>query len=435
MSYNAYITRIKNVRKHTNADRLLVGECFGNSIIVGLDTQEGDLGVYFPTDGKLGLEYAKSNKLLREKDENGNNVGGYLDPEKRHITTIKLRGEQSDGLFMPIKSLSGYVDINSLKEGDLINTINGVLICEKYVPRGKKPRTQNSAKDKRKKVNDESYPFFEEHVDTSQLAYNTNKFKPGDICTISLKLHGTSGRTAYTIKEKKRILPYVIHRILKTLGVKLKIKKTWEYVSGTRRVVLKNYDGGFYGSNAFRQQWHDLFVGKLRKSEEVFYEIVGYTDDGKLIMPECNNKKTKDKEFIKQYGDTTRFTYGCNVGESDIYVYRINMTNEDGDTVEYPSELVKIRCEQMGVKYCPQLETFIFTTVEDLMERVNKYLDGVDPIGKTHIREGIVVRVENKEKFTVYKHKNFNFKVLESIIKLDDILDMEEENSIGDDNE
>jgi len=67
MSYNAYITRIKNVRKHTNADRLQVGECFSNFIIVGLDTNEGDLGIYFPTDGKLGLEYAKENKLLREK--------------------------------------------------------------------------------------------------------------------------------------------------------------------------------------------------------------------------------------------------------------------------------------------------------------------------------------------------------------------------------
>ena len=28
--YNAYITRIKNLRKHPNADRLQLGECFGN---------------------------------------------------------------------------------------------------------------------------------------------------------------------------------------------------------------------------------------------------------------------------------------------------------------------------------------------------------------------------------------------------------------------
>lgn len=34
MSYSGYIARIKNVRKHTNADRLQVGECFGNYITV-----------------------------------------------------------------------------------------------------------------------------------------------------------------------------------------------------------------------------------------------------------------------------------------------------------------------------------------------------------------------------------------------------------------
>ena len=45
------------------------------------------------------------------------------------------------------------------------------------------------------------------------------------------------------------------------------------------------------------------------------------------------------------------------------------------------------------------------------------YYDGPDPIGKTHIREGVVVRILNKPKFCAYKHKNYNFKVLEGIIK------------------
>jgi hypothetical protein len=46
-----------------------------------------------------------------------------------------------------------------------------------------------------------------------------------------------------------------------------------------------------------------------------------------------------------------------------------------------------------------------------------KYYDGPDPIGKTHIREGVVVRIINRPKFCAYKHKNFEFKVLEGIIK------------------
>jgi hypothetical protein len=107
------------------------------------------------------------------------------------------------------------------------------------------------------------------------------------------------------------------------------------------------------------------------------------------------------------------------------------MTNEDGDVVEYPTELVKLRCEQMGVKFVPIFDKFIFTTIEDLEERVEKFVDGEDPIGKTHIKEGIVIRVDNKEKFTAFKHKNTDFKILEGIIKTqDNVLDIEEEQDI-----
>jgi hypothetical protein len=432
MSYNAYITKIKNLRKHTNADRLQVGECFGNYVIVSLETQDNEVGVYFPTDGRLGIEYCEANNLLRKKDDSGNNIGGYLEPEKRHISSLKLRGEKSDGLFMPLKSLEKFCNIKDLKEGDIITTLNGILICEKYIPKSnRRINTQTSNKEKKKPTDKISYPMFDEHIDTSQLAYNMNQFKQGDLCYITLKMHGTSQRTAYTIQEylKKRNF---IQRILKLNN---KINKSWQYVSGTRRCILKNFDNGFYGNDLFRKTYHDCFVGKLQKGEEVFYEVVGYVNENTTIMPECSNKKTNDKEFIKQYGDTTRFTYGCGVGQNDIYVYRMTKTDEDGNVVEYPWHLVKLRCEQMGVKYVPEFDKFIYTTQEDLMNRVNTYVDGTDPIGKTHIREGVVVRIENREKFSAFKHKNFNFKVLEGIIKANDVLDMEESNSEESNNE
>ena len=126
-------------------------------------------------------------------------------------------------------------------------------------------------------------------------------------------------------------------------------------------------------------------------------------------MPECNNKKVNDKELIKTYGNTTRFTYGCDVGQSEIYVYRMTLTNEDGYIVEYSPAQLSLRCEQLGVKQCPEFERFIFTTIEDLNDRVNKYVDGVDPIGRTHIREGVVVRIENSDKFKVFKSKKYVF--------------------------
>jgi len=428
MSYNAYIVKIKTIRHHSNADRLQVATVFGNDVIVGLDVKENDMMLYFPTDGRLNVDYCRENKLLREKDEQGNNIGGYMDESKCHVTTIKLRNERSDGLLMPIRSLEKFTDINTLKEGDIITTLNGILICEKYIPKGKnRSKVESTPKEKKKKkTNTISYPFFEEHRDTSQLAYNTAQFKEGDLCIISLKMHGSSQRCSNTIKEQKKILPYPIHKLLKLIRIELKPKVTWDYVTGTRRVILKDYNGGFYGSNSFREQWHDFFKGKLHKGEEIYFEIVGYVNENTTIMPECNNKKTKDKEFIKQYGETTRFTYGCGVGQNDIYVYRMTKTDEDGRIVEYSTKYTQIRCEQMRVKFVPVFDKFIFTTIDDLMERVNTYVDGADPIGRTHIREGIVVRIEDREKFTAFKHKSFMFKLLEGIIKADDIIDMEE---------
>ena len=415
MAYCGYITRLKNVRKHSNADKLQIAEVFGNSVVVGLDMSEGDLVFYLPTDGKISEEYAKENKLTRS-------MGGYLDDSKLHVTSIKLRGEKSDGLIMPLSSLSKFTKVEDLKDGDQITTLNGKLICEKYIPKSRQVSPMPSKKQGKKAEKKNAYPFFEQHIDTAQLAYNLGTFKEGDLVYLTLKLHGTSQRMSHTVKESK---PKFLHKLF---GIKQ--QKEWEHITGTRRVTLESFDGGFYGGNQFRKQWHDFFVGKLHKGESVFFEVVGYTDDGKLIMPECDNKKTKDKEFIKQYGDKTQFTYGCGVGQSDVYVYRMTMTNEDGHVVEYPWELVKLRCEQMGVKHTPELEKFIFTTHEDLLERVKKHEDGADPIGKTHIREGIIARIEGAEKFKALKQKNFTFKVLEGIIKADDTLDMEEAESL-----
>ena len=90
MAYTGFITTLKNVHKHSNADRLQIGECFGNSVIVSLDYVEGQLGVYFPVDGQLSEEFCKVNDLVRRKDENGNPCGGYLDPENAPARKTKI---------------------------------------------------------------------------------------------------------------------------------------------------------------------------------------------------------------------------------------------------------------------------------------------------------------------------------------------------------
>ena len=491
--YNAYITRIKNLHKHPNADRLQIGECFGNAVIVSMEYEDNQLGVYFPSDGQLSVEFADANNLLRKKDENGENIGGYMDPDKRNVTAIKLRGEKSDGLFLPLKSLESFGDITTLREGDRIDNFNGHEICCKYIPRRNVRHGHVSNGNKTRKHKVPVAPLFAEHADTEQLAYNLGAFKPGDEIEITLKMHGTSQRTGYLPVlqgYKDSPLCELGNAWRKMWHDLFKMKAPFDerhdgepiydygYVSGTRRTVLENFEGGYYGSNEFREAHSKFFEGKLNKNETVYYEVVGFTHTGTPIMASGDNKKLNDKDFVKQYGQTTVFSYGCEpeastlwvpdgegdmslvgrIKQSDIYVYRMTMTNEDGFTVEYTPDFMRYRCEQMGVKTVPVFGKAVISsdrlhltapdgydhdyligegTIGDMVLRAAEdYYDGPDPVGKTHVREGVVVRIINRPKFCAYKHKNWYFKAIEGIVKVDaETPDIEEAESVDNDTE
>ncbi len=445
-----YVVKVEKLRPHTNADRLQVATFFGNDTCVGLDVKPGDIGVYFPTDLQLDYDFCVQNHLLRKLID-GTPDKGYMDPNKRNVSTIKLRGEKSDGIYVNIADFDYCFNDDAskhLKVGDTIDVINGHPICQKYIPHSNK-RTGNPTEGnhtRKKKV--PIAPLFTEHADTEQLAYNLGAFQAGDQIEITLKMHGTSQRTGYlpVFKGYKRSL---WDKIMKRDGTPI---YEWGYVSGTRRTVLENFDGGFYGSNLFREQHSKFFEGKLHKGEEVYYEVVGFTDTGAPIMASASNKKLNDKAFIKQYGETTTFSYGCEPPQSELYVYRMTMTNEDGDVVEYSPDYMRYRCEQMGCKTVPVMwkgyipadeyleecydgdgEWGTWKTIrkgtpgEWIMKIAEKYYAGPDPIGKTHTREGVVVRIVNKPKFCAYKHKNFEFKCLEGLVKAEaEAPDMEE---------
>lgn len=458
MSYFAIVTKLKDVRKHPNADRLQLATVFGNTVCVSMEYVEGQLGVYFPTDGQLSVEFATVNNLLRKKDENGNNIGGYMDPDKRNVTAIKLRGEKSDGLFLPLHCLESFGDITKLKEGDRIDLFNGHEICCKYIPRTNVRQGHVSNGNRTRKTRVNYAPLFQEHADTEQLAYNHGAFKVGDELEFTLKMHGTSQRTGH-LKVFKGYKRTILDRIFRRQGTPI---YDWDYVTGTRRVVLEDFDGktSFYGSNEFRKQHHDALVGKLYKGETVYYEVVGFTTTGAPIMGNGNNEKL-GKDFVKQYGKETVFSYGCapdgikvvygrdddgnqiaveeKCPVSDMYVYRMTITNEDGDVVEYTPDFMRYRCEQMGIKCVPvfgkatiSADRLHFTapdgfdhdyligdgTIGDMVQRcAEEYFEGADPVGKTHTREGVVVRIINRPKFAAVKHKCFEFKVLEGLIK------------------
>lgn len=423
-----YVVKVKELRAHPNADKMQIATFFTNDTCVSLDTKLDDIGVYFPCDLQLSAEFCAVNHLCRKRPD-GTADTGYMDPDKRNITAIRLRGERSDGLYLPIKCLESFGDISTLKPGDIISEFNGHSICNKYIPRINKQNKTNSPNvSKTRKHKDPIAPLFAEHSDTSQLLYNLNAFKPGDLIEITRKLDGTSHRIGYlpVLKGYKRTL---WDRITGKTGKPI---YEYDYINGTRRTIICDWDGGFYGSNEFRKHAFEAIKGKLHQGEEIFLEICGYTDDGVPIMGSVSNKKTNDKEFIKQYGDTTVFSYGCDptgktAPKNDFWVYRMTMTGPDGAVVEYPPSYVRYRCEQMGVKFVPvEWRGYIpdnpgcedddtISAGDWILHKAEQYYDGPEEIDPRHIREGVVVRLVDRPSFTSFKYKNFSYKLLKGI--------------------
>lgn len=430
--YNAIILELKNIREHPNADRLNVVSVFGNQVIIGKDScKEGDTVIYFPSDGILSEDFCKKNNLHRHSNLNDDvNVIGYIE-DNRRIRAIRLRGEESDGMLMPIKCLTytGY-NLEKLEPGLQLTELKGIKFCEKYIPRIKNSGEKNQNRTRRKPT--KHYELFKEHIDTKQLAYNIDQIKKGDLVTLTSKIHGTSQRSSYTLVT--HVLPK--WKELINSGIKIfKSKKEWKSIYGTRRTIRDTDEQkkvSFYDTENFRESHHKLFDGRLAKGETVYYEVAGYTDVDRPIMGTVDTKKLNDKAFVKQYGETMSFTYGCVNGQSKIYVYRMTLTNEDGFTVDYSWNTIKNRCIEMGIEYVPEvMSSFIFDGNHDkLLQLVNDNIEGPSTLDARHIKEGVVVRAENNSNFNVWKHKGWTFKVLEGIIKDAGVADIEEQEEI-----
>lgn len=114
--YKAIIAKIDSIEPIEGADRIVKASILGSNVVVSSDTKEGTMGIFFGVDGQLSEEYATRNNLIRKKDADGNNIGGFLE-DNRRIRCLKLKGVKSDGLFMPIDSLRPFVP----KSGALTN--------------------------------------------------------------------------------------------------------------------------------------------------------------------------------------------------------------------------------------------------------------------------------------------------------------------------
>lgn len=423
MTYFAYVTRIKNLRAIPKADNLVVGDVFGQEVVVGKDTVEGQLGLYFPADGRLLPNFMQKNDLIRKVAADGTKSGGIF-AENGKVRVQKLRGQKSNGFFTSLDSLSYLGDTRTLMEGLEFNEWMGEKFCEKYVVKHNPFTGKNPAPE----TNKERFLFFRKHRDTERILYHLDEIEKGMKLVFTEKLHGTSQRSAHALMTQQKWWGALINRLCRKTIIK---PTTWKYVCGTRNTVIKDWEkhqGYYQEKEGFRKELHDkYFEGKLLPGETVYYEIVGYTVGDSIIMPSGKTDKIQDKDLTKRYGKDMNFTYGCNPGQHEVYVYRMSITGENGIEVDYYTNALILRCSEIGVKFVPLLASYTFDgNLDTLTSMCRTNANGQSMLDSKHIKEGCVIRNDGTE-WQAWKYKSYEFDVLEDNIKLDGKSDIEEE--------
>lgn len=427
MSYNAIVCKLSNVRKHPNADKLLLASAQGYQVIVGLNHKDGDLGVFFGEGGCLTEAMCHNNNLFSHKEKNKDvTVAGFFGDNGR-VRAQKFRGEISEGFWAPLEVLIWAGDLPGVKDGDQFDTFGGHKICQKYYTPATLRAMGSGNKRQEKQVDKYDYSMLLKHYDTKQIRDNGHRIPVGAVLYISEKIHGTSGRTGH-IKVEKRLSKFKTWWN-KHLPMKFN-NSEWIHVSGTRNTTIRpgeHYSGGFYENTNFRGTVHDMIrlIG-LKKGETLYYELVGFTENGATIMPAHD---VEDKALAKKYGNKMVYKYGCADKQLKIRVYRITQTNEDGYQVELSWPQVVARCKTLGLQTVPHLiGPLVYTgDLDELLETLKKHADGPSTMDSDHIREGVVVRVEHEDMMDAFKYKGYHFCELEGIRKnSDDYVDPEE---------
>ena len=401
-NYAAQIIRVPEPFKMPNSDRLYGIGAFGFTAIVDDSwvAREGELAVFFPAESQISEGFAWHANLHRHTDLNQDPTeAGYLE-DNRRVRALKLRGNVSKALVLPLEVLVKYTDYPDFKEGDRFDTVNGLEISRKYVI--KEPVTVDRAGKKIKKAFKRvDSTLLPEHIETDQWLRNEQIVDPDDILIVTQKLHGTSARFANTIVRRE--LSWW-ERILVKWGVKISDTE-YDTVAGSRKSIKDPNNPAqkhFYGEDA-----GDLWTDYLHKIEQsipkgyvVYGEIVGWTKNGAPI----------------QKGHT----YGEARGENRLYVYRVATVNPDGEIHDLSWDQVRNFSAERGLATVPELwrgfkkDFYLYTFSE--VDFWGSWKSGLDefpdePValsaGGTGKDEGIAIRVERGDAIPLlFKYKN-----------------------------
>ena len=407
LNYACTVVEIGIVHDISGAQNIKRTVIFGNEIIVSSDVKEGDVMLYFAAGTQLDTELCFNNNLYVDSEFNKNKEKkGYVSHKKRLIKAIKLRGIISDGLLLPIESLSylegGKLDPKGfLKKGDSFTHIGDVEVCKKYiVERKQSDRQPGEKKPKKNKLKDLLIDTqFRFHNETSHFLREFEKLnlKPKSRIVITRKYHGSSLILSHVLINKKlNWIERLIDRFVKLP----KSEYGFVYSSGkpksrlpkgieAENVDWKNNNGNYYSEDIWKKAY-SLHKDKLEKGITIYGEIVGKGVQG------------------------SEYTYGF---DYEIFVYRITQTNVDGNVYEFSWSDLKKYCDKYGLKY---VDEYFVGTVSDITADGNKeellrHLH-ITYMNKSYkdckVDEGICIRIEDTNE--IYKMKSPLFVMKES---------------------
>ncbi len=344
INYLAKVIDITNFLPHPNADRMKIAQVGGYKVCVGIDEPTGRY-IYFPVNSEINPNLLSYCNLYRHSEKNANaEKAGFFNDNGR-VTAIKLRGFPSEGFLLPYEQLENFIaDALNLKLSNIENNtdfdvaVEGnkeLWICKKYIVIHYNPQEKSNSNKKQKKVarfNKVIDTQFKFHYDTVRIQNDKWAISPYDLISVTEKIHGTSGISAYVLCKKK---PTIWNKIKGCFGAE---NTSYDYLYASRTVVKNAIEttnsGGYYGCDIWAEA-DKIIRPHLQKGMTIYYEIVGFLPTGRYIQKNYDYGCVPLKE-----GEP--FTHEKHF---KVRVYRITMTNVDGYVHEFSAKEVQEWCK------------------------------------------------------------------------------------------
>ena len=384
INYLAKIIDIQSFTPHPDPEttKLKLAHVDGFNIVVGIDSEPG-IYVYFPTSSEINPQLLAYGNLYRhvEKNNKPEAKAGFFEDNGR-VKAIKLRGIVSEGFLMEWTLFHNFIVENTNKEiePDINTEFDSIedsgksfWICKKYIVQATIKSPKESRYQKRvKRFNRVIDTQFRFHYETSIYRKVPTFIKPDDLISITSKIHGTSGISAYVLCKKPK--PWY---------------KFWDKTEDliydylySSRSVIKNaeynpkHSGGFYGVDVWK--YADNYVRPfLSKGLSLYYEIVGFLPNGGYIQKNYDYGCVPPKNE-QDYKPEINFK---------VRIYRITLTNVDGQVHEFSAKEVQQWCKNNGLI---PVEELYYGYARDLY----KDLDETE-----HWQENFIDRLANDKNF------------------------------------